>query len=157
MDWIGESYMALQTLLAAFLGAVIGVQRERDGHEAGVRTHAAVALGACLFGLLGGDHRIAAQVVSGIGFIGAGIILRGGQHQHRVKGLTTAATLWATAAIGLTVGYQRFWLGTLGTTLIVGILCLHHLPGWKALTTGAEKPLERPAQPPASREPRERP
>jgi putative Mg2+ transporter-C (MgtC) family protein len=151
MDWTGESWLALHALLAAFLGGLIGLQREREGHEAGVRTHAAVALGACLFGLIGGDHRVAAQVVSGIGFIGAGVILHAGRHGQHVKGLSSAATLWATAALGLTVSYHHYLLATLCSVLILGILSLHHVPGFNQLTRAdqhKDKP-EKPASPAA--------
>lgn len=133
MDWTAESLMVLRALLATLLGAAVGLQRKCEGHEAGVRTHAVVALGACLFGVIGGDHRIAAQVVSGIGFIGAGVILHAGRQGHHVKGLTTAATLWATAALGLTVAYHHYLLAVFCTVLIVSILFLNRLPGWESL------------------------
>jgi putative Mg2+ transporter-C (MgtC) family protein len=91
--------MAVQAIVAALLGGFIGWERERHGREAGIRTYAAVSLGACLFGLvsthlseIGDKARIAAQVVSGVGFLGAGVILR---DAGQVTGLTTAATLWA--------------------------------------------------------------
>lgn len=100
--------------LAAFLGAIIGVEREVKNRAAGFRTHIIVSVGACLIMLIGIDGigaispdkardtaRMAGQVVSGIGFLGAGTIL---QKKDKVSGLTTAATLWLSAAIGLAVG-----------------------------------------------------
>lgn len=99
----------LRLVIAMVLGALIGYERERRGKPAGVRTHGMVSLGAALFTVVslhgfggGGDPgRVAAQVVTGIGFLGAGAIL----HQRdTVQGLTTAASLWVTAAIGLSVG-----------------------------------------------------
>jgi putative Mg2+ transporter-C (MgtC) family protein len=152
MDLTAELWLTLHALLAAFFGAIIGLQRVREGHEAGVRTHAAVAIGACLFGLIGGDHRVAAQVVSGIGFIGAGVILHAGRRGQHVKGLTTAATLWATAAIGLTISYHHYLLATFCTVLILGMLALPHLPGYRTLTRADanEAVLHKPAHPVAA-------
>ena len=119
MDWSIEADAAARILLATGLGLAIGFERERDGHPAGTRTFAAVAVGAALFGLVsttGFDEfiaprdetnvqvdvtRVASQVVVGIGFLGAGVIFR---HRGQVQHLTTAATLWLTAAVGLAAG-----------------------------------------------------
>jgi putative Mg2+ transporter-C (MgtC) family protein len=122
MPWEQELKPILQVLLAAVLGALVGWQRERVHQEAGIRTFAAVSLGACVFGLITpGDMRIAAQVVSGIGFIGAGVIMRGRAHVH---GLTTAAALWATASVGMAVAYGRLILGGVVAILIVVLLAI---------------------------------
>lgn len=109
---------------------------------AGIRTHAAVAIGACLFGFISfqigsqegispphtaDPSRIAAQIVSGIGFLGAGVILRDKGH---IKGLTTAASLWATASIGLAVASKMYILSIVSTLLILALLSLYRLPGW---------------------------
>lgn len=134
VDWSIEPEAVGRILLAAGLGLVIGFERERDGHPAGTRTFAAVALGAALFGLVsttGFDQfeaprastnvqidvtRVASQVVVGIGFLGAGVIFRhGGQVQH----LTTAATLWLTAAVGLSAG-----VGDAGDAITVAVVAL---------------------------------
>lgn len=124
----------LNILIAALLGGAIGLEREYRAKEAGFRTHFLVALGAALFMILSAhgfegvltteNHRldvsrIAAQVVSGIGFIGAGTIIF---QKHAVRGLTTAAGLWVTAAIGMAAGAGQFLLST-ATTLLV-LLCL---------------------------------
>ena len=103
--------MVLRLLLAAALGAGIGYQRERADKPAGLRTHVLIALGSALFTVVSifgfGDgvdvSRVAAGVVAGIGFIGAGVIFRGIRGDH-VAGLTTAASIWVTAAIGLAAG-----------------------------------------------------
>jgi len=122
MPWELELQPILQVVFAAVLGALVGWQRERVHQEAGIRTFAAVALGACLFGLITpNDARIAAQVVSGIGFIGAGVIMRGRAHVH---GLTTAAALWATASVGTAVAYRRFILAAVVAILIVVLLAI---------------------------------
>ncbi|MCI0685999.1 MAG: MgtC/SapB family protein [Sporichthyaceae bacterium] len=107
-----EAYeVAARVLLALIPAALIGLDREFGQQPAGLRTHVLVGLGACLFtlagvGAAGGDPtRIAAQVASGIGFLGAGAILR---DQFRVLGLTTAASLWVTAAIGVAAGLGAY-------------------------------------------------
>lgn len=121
MDWMQEARMAGQVLYATLLGGVIGWEQERGDVSAGVATYAAVCLGACSFGLVSlhlgtsDPTRLAAQVVSGIGFLGAGVILR---DEGKVTGLTTAATLWATASVGLATADSMFVLGTL-TALIL--------------------------------------
>jgi putative Mg2+ transporter-C (MgtC) family protein len=112
--------------VAAGLGAAVGIERELREREAGIRTHLLVSLGACLFTIVGafGFHnfstvdptRIAAQVVTGIGFLGAGAIIREG---ISVRGLTTAASLWIVAAIGMAAGAGYYWPAVAGTALTV--------------------------------------
>src|SRR5213592_1945308 len=106
----GDEFEILgRLLLAGLLGGLIGLERELRGYPAGIRTIALVALGSCLFtdisALLGGEDRIAAQIVTGIGFIGAGVIFREG---YSVRGITTAATIWSGAAIGMAVGTSLY-------------------------------------------------
>ncbi|MEZ4554778.1 MAG: MgtC/SapB family protein [Dehalococcoidia bacterium] len=108
-------------LLALVLGAAIGIEREYRGHEAGVRTSALVCAGAALFGetsVLYGDSRVAAGVVQGIGFLGAGLIFQRG---HDVRGVTTAATVWVLAGIGLAVA-ENMWLTAVLITATVVVL-----------------------------------
>jgi putative Mg2+ transporter-C (MgtC) family protein len=109
--------------LAAFLGAAIGLEREYRGYPAGVRTLALVCLGSALFAemsrLYGGDDRIAAQIVTGIGFIGAGLIFREGLG---VRGVTTAAAIWATAAIGVAIGIQAYIVAIFAALIAVILL-----------------------------------
>jgi putative Mg2+ transporter-C (MgtC) family protein len=111
-------------------GAIIGFERELHRQPAGFRTHSLVALGAALFtvvsaygftGPLVDPTRIAAQIVTGIGFIGAGTIL---QHRGHIRGLTTAASLWAVAAIGTAAGAGLFVIAGTGTVLILLVLSL---------------------------------
>ncbi|MDP1859133.1 MAG: MgtC/SapB family protein [Gemmatimonadaceae bacterium] len=137
MDWNAEALMALRVLVATALGGFVGWERERHGRETGVRTYGAVALGACVFALIsthatGGNntHVIAAGVVTGVGFLGAGVIM---QDKGTVVGLTTAATLWATASVGLAVGYGMYMLGVLVSFIVFGLLAAHHIPGWRHL------------------------
>jgi putative Mg2+ transporter-C (MgtC) family protein len=114
-------------LLAAGLGALIGAEREWHQKAAGLRTNTLIALGSALFTLMGLElttgpdadpSRVASQVVTGIGFLGGGAILRTG---GTVKGLTTAATIWMNAAIGMAAGAGRYKLAVAGavTTLLV--------------------------------------
>jgi putative Mg2+ transporter-C (MgtC) family protein len=117
----------LRLLLAIVLGGIIGYQRERSGKEAGLRTHVLICAGAALFTLtsvygFGGSDRIAAGIVTGIGFIGAGVILHrtGGS----VVGLTTAATIWTAAAIGVAVGSGLYIIAVVATFLILGVLLI---------------------------------
>src|SRR5262249_35781386 len=150
MDWKLETLMAVRTIIAALLGAVIGWEREQHRSEAGIRTYAAVSMGACVFGLVsahvesGADPtRIAAQVVTGVGFLGAGVILR---ERGQITGLTAAATIWATAAIGLAIAYGMYVLGALAALIVFALLSLHHVPGWNRLTKGHPQDKE-PTQP----------
>lgn len=123
----------LSIIVALALGAVIGLERELSDKAAGLRTNILICVGSCLFAILsqqlafasGTDiTRIAAQIVSGIGFLGAGAIMREGEH---VTGLTTAATIWVVAAIGVTVGFGYYSLGaaTAVVTLIVQAVFPH--------------------------------
>jgi len=107
---------SLRLLLATILGGIIGYLRERKRKPAGIKTHAYVCLGSCLIMILGlqisqelgGEPtRMAAQVVSGIGFLGAGTIITS---STRITGLTSAAGLWFTACLGLAIGSDFFWL-----------------------------------------------
>jgi len=136
LDWLDVLF---RLAVAAGLGAAIGLERELDEKAAGLRTHMLVSLGAALFTMVGayGFHdfltgggaivradpsRIAAQVVTGIGFLGAGVIFR---HGFTVRGLTTAASLWVVAAIGMASG-AGFWKGAVVGT-VVGIVSLRPL------------------------------
>ena len=137
MDWNQEALMALRAVVAVLLGGFVGWERQWHGREAGIRTYAAVALGACVFALISthvttgnNPHVIAAGVVTGIGFLGAGVILR---DQGHVVGLTTAATLWATASVGLATGYGMYTLAVLVSLIVFGLLAMHHVPGWEWL------------------------
>ncbi len=124
--------MVLRLLLATVLGAVIGYQRERAGKPAGLRTHILICVGAALFTVAsvhgfgaGGDAaRVAAGVVAGIGFLGAGAIIRGGE--GIVAGLTTAATIWAVAGIGLAAGAGLYLISAVTTAIILIVLFLPH-------------------------------
>ena len=128
--------MVIRLLVATALGALIGFEREYHAKEAGVRTHLLVAVGSCLFMILSAygfdaflnqDHvsfdpsRIASQVVTGIGFIGAGTIIL---QKQMVRGLTTAAGVWVTAAIGLACGAGMYVIACITTVIVLTSLGL---------------------------------
>jgi len=124
--------LLVRLIVAALLGAVVGIQRERAGKAAGLRTHMLVALGATLFvvacaefGMSSGDlSRVIQGLTTGIGFIGGGAILKL-SGEGEVKGLTTAAGIWMTAALGVVVGLGRYGAAALSVVLawiILGII-----------------------------------
>ena len=123
--------MVIRLVIAAFLGAVIGYERARAKKPAGIRTHLLVCMGAALFtvisiwGFAGSadPSRIAAGVVVGVGFLGAGTILR---QERGVAGLTTAATIWAVAAIGVAIGTGLYIAGAVAAVIVP--LALRFLP-----------------------------
>ncbi len=121
--------LMLRLLLAAGLGAAIGIERELRRKPAGLRTNILIALGAALFTIMsiqiagsgGTPDRIAAQIVTGIGFLGAGAILRSG---HSVHGMTTAATIWVNAAVGIAAGAGQFGTATIATVITLVVLAV---------------------------------
>lgn len=113
--------IAARVLIAGLLGAALGLEREWRGKEAGLRTNTLIAIGSALFAAVsttfGGDPaRIAAQVVTGVGFLGAGAIMRTGAN---VQGLTTAAMIWVNAAIGMAAGSGHIRLAALCTVIVL--------------------------------------
>jgi putative Mg2+ transporter-C (MgtC) family protein len=128
MTLLEQLETSILLLIAAFLSMIIGLERERRQRPAGLRTHMLVGLGACLFTSLsfhafpGSDPaRVAAQVVVGIGFLGAGTII---QRKRDVHDLTTAASIWATAAIGMAVGTGAWFMALCATLLMWFILAI---------------------------------
>lgn len=132
---IPDMEIILRLAIAAVLGMLVGFERERQNQPAGLRTHTILAIGACLAmtisinmaiqyvgSVLNGDPgRIAAQVISGIGFLGAGAILRYG---NSVKGLTTATSLWTIAIVGMAIGAGHYVAGVATTAMLLIILVL---------------------------------
>jgi putative Mg2+ transporter-C (MgtC) family protein len=139
LDWILEQVNQwytpthaehlLRIVAAVILGGLIGLERERQDKPAGFRTIILICLGACVFTILshtagngmGDPGRIAAQIVTGIGFLGAGAIIH---ERGSVVGLTTAASVWAVAAIGMAAGFGQFGLAIIGTGMILAALIL---------------------------------
>jgi len=118
-----ELEIVARLMLAAVLGGFVGLERELRGYPAGIRTLALVAVGATLFTeisqLIGGNDRVAAQIVTGIGFIGAGLIFREG---YTVRGITTAATIWAAAAMGMAIGLELYVVAVACAALLFVVL-----------------------------------
>ena len=122
-----DAELLVRLLLAAVLGGAIGAERELNDQPAGLRTHMLLTIGACLFTLISAygfgrasdPSRLAAQIVTGIGFLGGGAIVR---HGLTVKGVTTAASIWATASVGVAIGAGSYVLGVGGAVLTVGTL-----------------------------------
>jgi putative Mg2+ transporter-C (MgtC) family protein len=148
LDYQHELMLLGRTAWSAVLGGIIGWEREHAGHPAGIRTFAMVTVGSCVFGLVsryapdtGVDAtRIAAQVVAGIGFLCAGLILR---VDGQVRGLTTAATLWVSAAIGLSVAFRLGLLATLTTVLLVALLRVQYAGFYEYLVPNRRRRRER--------------
>jgi putative Mg2+ transporter-C (MgtC) family protein len=116
----------IKIIIAAILGGLIGLQRELDQEAAGLRTHMLVCIGATLFTIVslyssynGDPTRIAAGIVTGIGFLGAGTIFK---DNNKIRGLTTAADLWVIASIGMAIGFGYYGLGIVSTIIILVIL-----------------------------------
>lgn len=132
MEFLAESRLLLDILLSLILGFSIGFERKFRLKEAGIRTHTIVCVGAALMTVIsknafGSDSdaaRVAAQIIPGVGFLGAGMIV---YRQHEVHGLTTAAGVWATAGVGMACGGQMYVLAIGATAILVIIQCIFHL------------------------------
>ena len=128
-----EIEMVLRILLAAVLGGVIGYQRDKADKPAGIRTLVLIAFGSALFTIVSVEGfdadpaRIASGIVTGIGFLGAGSIIRRGE--GIVEGLTTAATIWAAAGVGISAGAGLYLISIIATVIIFVVLMLPKLPG----------------------------
>ena len=122
-----ESEIVVKIVIAAALGSLIGLEREMRKKPAGMRTHALVCIGATLFTILSfsftgssvDTSRIAAGIVTGIGFLGAGVIF---QAKDKIKGITTAAELWVLAAIGVAIGMGLYFAAGISTLVVLAVL-----------------------------------
>jgi putative Mg2+ transporter-C (MgtC) family protein len=124
----GEADLGLRIVIALVLGLALGTEREARGHPAGIKTMALISVGACMFTVMGllpvfgtrvDPTRIAAQIVTGVGFLGAGAIMRQGSDVH---GLTTAASIWVAASVGMAVGFAYYGLAVFTTFLVLVML-----------------------------------
>jgi putative Mg2+ transporter-C (MgtC) family protein len=122
------SEMIVRFLLAALWGGIVGIEREYRSKSAGFRTMILISIGSCMFTVLsvliggnGNPDRIAANIVTGVGFLGAGVIFRG---DNRVNGITTSATIWAVAAIGMAIGGGYYFDAAAASILIIIVLAL---------------------------------
>lgn len=131
----------IRFLLAALWGGLVGAEREYNGKAAGFRTMIMISLGSCFFTMMsewigeaGSPDRIASNIVTGIGFIGAGVIYRGG---HSVHGMTTAATIWAVAAVGMGIGDGYYFASAIASIAVIIILAI--LPSMEKLIERVNK------------------
>ncbi|WP_080778296.1 MgtC/SapB family protein [Chryseobacterium phocaeense] len=138
MEFLQDHYAVqnelLLILISVLLGLLIGAEREYRNKSAGLRTFILVCFGSCLFTILSikigveNPDRLAANIITGIGFLGAGVIFKG---DNKIDGITTATTIWATASIGMAVGSGYVYLSLLGTALVLLILsALIYLQGF---------------------------
>jgi putative Mg2+ transporter-C (MgtC) family protein len=126
---LSDAELIRRLLLAAVIGGVIGAERESRHKSAGFRTNILIAIGSALFTIMSltlaseraDPTRIAAQIVTGIGFLGAGAILR---TENRVQGLTTAATIWVNAALGVSAGAGQYHLASIGGAITLAVLLI---------------------------------
>ncbi|MFP5436734.1 MAG: MgtC/SapB family protein [Bacteroidia bacterium] len=133
MDINVELIILLKLVVSFILGAFIGLDRERHGHDAGIRTYAAVCIGATLFTSItvhlasdpAAASRVIANIVTGVGFLGAGIIYRN-NNSDSSHGLTTAATVWCTSAVGVAVGLNMYIIALASSAALYFLLSLHH-------------------------------
>lgn len=133
MDVATELVIVSKLIVSFLLGAFIGFDRERHGSAAGIRTYAAVCIGSTLFtaiaghivGDTGAASRVVANIITGVGFLGAGIIYRNNS-AGTSHGLTTAATVWCTAAVGVAVGLNMFIIAVVAAVSLYFLLSLHH-------------------------------
>lgn len=132
LDQLQNSWVLLDLLLSVVLGFLIGLERKIRSKEAGIRTHTIVCFGAALMMVVSlyafnGEAdaaRVAAQIVSGVGFLGAGMIV---YKQHEVRGLTTAAGVWATAGVGMACGAGMYVIAIGATAILIVAQCIFHL------------------------------
>ncbi len=148
-----ELLIALKLCFAFALAAFIGYDRARSGHSAGIRTYAAVAMGAALFGTVAdlindptSEARVIAAIIEGIGSLGAGIIFKD-KDEKEAQGLTTAATVWATAGVGVSIGLDLYLIALLASLALYFLLSMHRYKWyarWRArLQKGGAKELTR--------------
>ncbi|MBA2655259.1 MAG: MgtC/SapB family protein [Gammaproteobacteria bacterium] len=142
-QFLNELYTLFQVLFSFIAGGTIGWEREHRGAQAGIRTFGCIAMGACVFGIISKSlpfpadpSRIASQVAIGVGFIGAGVIFRVGD---QVGGLTTAATLWCTSAIGLAIAFGMYAVSITTTLIILVFLRIPRTRFWRTISAKANK------------------
>ncbi|WP_197527036.1 MgtC/SapB family protein [Pirellulimonas nuda] len=142
---------SIRLAVAVALGGVIGAERELDGHWAGVRTHMMVSLGAAIFSIVAQPFcqespaqitRVIQGVAAGIGFLGAGTILKL-DHKRKVMGLTTAASIWLAAAVGTAVGLGQLPLAVASTAMAIVVLLFLRPLRWLLSKLGRDEPHQR--------------
>jgi putative Mg2+ transporter-C (MgtC) family protein len=137
MEWHNQAYIVFQLFTAFALGGIVGFERERHGISAGIRTYAAVCMGSAMFTIVGtnlmdvnGASRMVANIITGIGFLGSGLIFQD-TNQKRAVGMTTAATIWATASIGVAVGFKLYAIAIICAIALYFLLALDEFKWYK--------------------------
>jgi putative Mg2+ transporter-C (MgtC) family protein len=142
VSWAHNAALIGRVAVGALLGALIGAERDLRGHPAGLRTFGLVALGSAALTTLSMDafpastDRLIAGIVTGVGFLGAGLVIRASNH---VRNLTTAAASWLVAALGVLAGSGRFALAAASTVLALVLLEIRNLPGFKWLNPASPR------------------
>lgn len=137
MNWNEEILLVPRLMIATALGAFIGLERQHRGNAAGIRTYAMVALGSCMFGLIAvhlfspTDTRIISNIVTGVGFLCAGMIIK---DENKVRGLTTAASVWSIAAVGLAVSLDMYIIAVSSTLVMYLLLKLKYFKWWNKIS-----------------------
>lgn len=127
MDFPVDYEVLVRFLMAALFGGIVGIEREYRSKSAGFRTMIMISFGSCFFTLMsvlvsaGSTDRIASNIVTGIGFLGAGVIFRS---ESKVNGITTAATIWAVAAVGMGIGAGHYFASAFGSVIIIFVLAV---------------------------------
>lgn len=127
MDFQIDYEILIRFLMAVLFGGIVGIEREYRSKSAGFRTMIMISFGSCFFTLMsdfigiGNPDRIASNIVTGIGFLGAGVIFRS---ESRVNGITTAATIWAVAAVGMGIGAGHYFASAFGSLVIIFVLAV---------------------------------
>jgi len=143
--WYSELYSLLKVFLSLIAGGAIGLEREKVGKEAGIRTFGFICAGACAYSVLSSlyspdsSSRIVANVVVGIGFLAGGVIFRSDANAWSAKGLTTASSLWVTATIGIMIGFELYILA-IGVTALT--LVALHVPSAKIWSRLSKKKVK---------------
>ena len=152
MDYFLYFYVIFQIFFAFLLGGFIGYEREKHGIGAGIRTYAAVSMGAAIFTIVGnnlmdmqGASRMVSNVITGVGFLGAGIIFKDAQ-QQRATGLTTASTIWATSAVGVAVGYKLYPIAVFSALALYFLLALDDYKWYKNWRDRLKRKMEEEQQ-----------
>ncbi len=149
ISWQIQLFYVAHLAFAFLLGAVIGWEREHAGKEAGIRTFGCISMGSAAFSILSpllgfaDNSRIAAQIVLGIGFLGSGLFVRTGD---KPSGLTTAASLWVSAAVGMAVGFSLYFLATGLAAITAMSLYLPSVRAWKRVSKKKKRRIKAEAK-----------
>ncbi|MBX9696981.1 MAG: MgtC/SapB family protein [Alphaproteobacteria bacterium] len=143
IDWMLELQLGVKLILSFLVGGFIGWEREKNGQEAGIRTFGLISVGSCAFGLISiysgapDITRVSAQIISGVGFICGGVIFR--EQGGVLTGITTAATLWCSAACGLAIAYDMYVISIMNCLIMLCFLSIKNTKFWKFIAPKKRK------------------